>query len=160
MPESRSWTAGGSWRPTASAPAARWSIQARPEEERMSAGVPKDDLIVVTGAGGFIGGHLIADLRAAGCRKLRAVDCKPLDAWYQRFADVENLPLDLKDADACRRAARGARYVFNLAADMGGMGFIETHKADCMLSVLISTNMLVAAKESAAERLFYSSTAC
>jgi nucleoside-diphosphate-sugar epimerase len=126
----------------------------------MSASMPKDDLIVVSGAGGFIGGHLIADLRAAGCRKLRAVDCKPLDDWYQRFADVENLPLDLKDAEACRRAARGARYVFNLAADMGGMGFIETHKADCMLSVLISTNMLVAAKECAAERLFYSSSAC
>jgi nucleoside-diphosphate-sugar epimerase len=126
----------------------------------MSTSMPRDDLIVVTGAGGFIGGHLIADLRAAGCRKLRAVDCKPLDDWYQRFADVENLSLDLKDAEACRRAARGARYVFNLAADMGGMGFIEAHKADCMLSVLISTNMLVAAKEGGAERLFYSSSAC
>jgi nucleoside-diphosphate-sugar epimerase len=120
----------------------------------------KDDLIVVTGGGGFIGGHLIADLRASGCRKLRAVDIKPTDGWYQRFDDVENLRLDLKDQEACRRAARGVRYVFNLAADMGGMGFIETHKADCMLSVLISTNMLVAAKECAAERLFYSSTAC
>jgi GDP-D-mannose 3',5'-epimerase len=126
----------------------------------MSTSMPRDDLIVVTGAGGFIGGHLIADLRAAGCRKLRAVDCKPLEDWYQRFADVESLALDLKDAEACRRAAHGARHIFNLAADMGGMGFIETHKADCMLSVLISTNMLVAAKECAAERLFYSSTAC
>ena len=97
----------------------------------------KDDLIVVTGAGGFIGGHLIADLRASGCRRLRAVDIKPTDDWYQRFEDVENLRLDLKENDACRRAARDARYVFNLAADMGGMGFIEAHKADCMLSVLI-----------------------
>lgn len=120
----------------------------------------KDDLIVVTGAGGFIGGHLIADLRASGCRKLRAVDIKPTDDWYQRFDDVENLQLDLKENEACRRAARNARYVFNLAADMGGMGFIEAHKADCMLSVLISTNMLAAAKEHAAERLFYSSSAC
>lgn len=120
----------------------------------------KDDLIVVTGAGGFIGGHLIADLRASGCRRLRAVDIKPADDWYQRFDDVENQQLDLKENDACRRAARDARYVFNLAADMGGMGFIEAHKADCMLSVLISTNMLAAAKEHMAERLFYSSSAC
>lgn len=120
----------------------------------------KDDLIVVTGAGGFIGGHLIAELRASGCRKLRAVDIKPTDGWYQCFDDVENLQLDLKENDACRRAARDARHVFNLAADMGGMGFIEAHKADCMLSVLISTNMLAAAKEVSAERLFYSSSAC
>jgi GDP-D-mannose 3',5'-epimerase len=120
----------------------------------------RDDLILVTGAGGFIGGHLLADLRASGCRRLRAVDIKPTDEWYQRFDDVENLQLDLKHPDACLRAARGARYVFNLAADMGGMGFIELHKADCMLSVLISTNVLAAAKECAAERLFYSSSAC
>jgi len=120
----------------------------------------KDDLIVVTGAGGFIGGHLIADLRASGCTRLRAVDIKIPANWYQRFDDVENLQLDLKSPDACRHAARGARHVFNLAADMGGMGFIETHKADCMLSVLISTNMLAAAKEFSVERLFYSSSAC
>ena len=120
----------------------------------------KDDLILVTGAGGFIGGHLIADLRASGYLRLRAVDVKATDDWYQRFDEVDNLQLDLKNADACLRAARGARHVFNLAADMGGMGFIETHKADCMLSVLISTNMLAAAKECAVERFFYSSTAC
>jgi GDP-D-mannose 3', 5'-epimerase len=122
--------------------------------------VDKHDLIVVTGAGGFIGGHLIADLRAAGYRRLRAVDSKPLAQWYQRFDDVENQSLDLKHEEAARRAAGGARYVFNLAADMGGMGFIETHKADCMLSVLISTNVLVAAREAGVERLFYSSSAC
>lgn len=120
----------------------------------------RDDLIVITGAGGFIGGHLVADLRASGYRKLRAVDVKPIDAWYQRFEDVENLRLDLKRQESCHQAARGARYIFNLAADMGGMGFIETHKADCMLSVLISTLMLVAAKECGAERLLYSSSAC
>ncbi len=120
----------------------------------------KHDLIVVTGAGGFIGGHLIADLRKSGHRRLRAVDSKPLAQWYQRFEDVENLSLDLKHEEAARRAAAGARYVFNLAADMGGMGFIETHKADCMLSVLISTNVLVAAREASVERLFYSSSAC
>lgn len=120
----------------------------------------KDDLIVVTGGGGFIGGHLIADLRKKGYRRLRSVDVKPVDDWYQVFGDVNNLQLDLKDRDACLRAAKGARFVFNLAADMGGMGFIETHKADCMLSVLINTNMLLAAKEFAVERFFFSSSAC
>jgi nucleoside-diphosphate-sugar epimerase len=120
----------------------------------------KDALILVTGAGGFIGGHLVADLRASGHRRLRAVDVKPLAQWYQRFDDVQSLCLDLKRQDAAGEAAAGARYVFNLAADMGGMGFIETHKADCMLSVLISTNVLVAAREAGAERVFYSSSAC
>src|SRR5689334_11650145 len=104
----------------------------------------KDDLIVVTGAGGFIGGHLVSKLRQDGYRKLRAVDIKPLEDWYQAFGDVENVRADLKSLEACAKAARGARYIFNLAADMGGMGFIESHKADCMLSVLISTNMLIA----------------
>jgi nucleoside-diphosphate-sugar epimerase len=120
----------------------------------------KDDLIVVTGGGGFIGGHLIADLRRKGYRKLRSVDVKPVEEWYQVFDDVENLQLDLKDSGACRRAAKGARYVYNLAADMGGMGFIETHKAECMLSVLINTNMLLAARDQSAERYFFSSSAC
>jgi len=120
----------------------------------------KDDLVLVTGAGGFIGGHLLAELRAAGYRRLRGADLKPPEAWYQRFGDVDNLQLDLRKPDDCQRAARAARWVFNLAADMGGMGFIESHKADCMLSVLISTNMLEAARQSGAERLFYSSSAC
>src|SRR5690348_17224029 len=98
----------------------------------------KDDLIVVTGGGGFIGGHLISQLHAEGYRKLRAVDIKPLDEWYQVIDGVDNVRADLKSMEACTRAARDARYIFNLAADMGGMGFIETHKAECMLSVLIS----------------------
>jgi nucleoside-diphosphate-sugar epimerase len=120
----------------------------------------KDDLVLITGGGGFIGGHLVADLRQKGFKRLRAVDVKPVHDWYQRFPDVENLQLDLKEKVACYRAARDARYVFNLAADMGGMGFIETHKADCMLSVLINTNMLLAAKEHKIERYFFSSSAC
>ena len=120
----------------------------------------KDDLVVVTGAGGFIGGHLVSQLRKDGYRKLRAVDIKAPEDWYQSFGDVENIRADLKSHEACVKAARGARYIFNLAADMGGMGFIETHKADCMLSVLISTNMLVAGRDQGAERLFYSSSAC
>jgi GDP-D-mannose 3', 5'-epimerase len=119
-----------------------------------------NDLVVVTGAGGFIGGHLIADLRSKGIRNLRAVDKKPLNRWYQRFDDVDNRQLDLNGADECREACKGAAYVFNLAADMGGMGFIEKHKADCMLSVLTSTQMLVAARDAGVKRFLYSSSAC
>src|SRR5687768_12394284 len=96
--------------------------------------IGKDDLVVVPGSGGFIGGHLVADLRSKGCRRIRSVDLKPLDQWYQVFPDVENLQLDLRERQAADQATRGARFVFNLAADMGGMGFIETHKAECMLS--------------------------
>jgi nucleoside-diphosphate-sugar epimerase len=122
--------------------------------------IGKDDPIVVTGGGGFIGGHLVADLRAKGYRRIRSVDIKPLNEWYQEFPDVENLQLDLKDLGAARRAAKDAAYVVNLAADMGGMGFIETHKAECMLSVLINTHMLMSAKEAGVKRFFYSSSAC
>lgn len=121
---------------------------------------PKDDLILVTGAGGFIGGHLVAELRRRGCRRIRAADIKPLDRWYQRFDDVENLSIDLEIRENCLRAARGARVVYNLAANMGGMGFIENNKALCMLSVLINTHMLMAARECRAERFFFSSSAC
>ena len=119
-----------------------------------------DQLIVVTGAGGFIGGHMITDLRRQGFRRLRAVDVKPLQHWYQRFPDVDNVSADLNDLVACRAACQGASLVFNLAADMGGMGFIETHKAECMLSVLISTHMLLAARDAKVSRLFYASSAC
>ena len=119
-----------------------------------------EDPILVTGAGGFIGGALVADLRAGGHTRIRAVDSKPFGEWHQLFPDVENLCLDLRHLEPCRTAARGARTIYNLAADMGGMGFIETHKAECMLSVLISTHMLMAAREHGCERFFYSSSAC
>jgi GDP-D-mannose 3', 5'-epimerase len=118
-----------------------------------------DELVLVTGGGGFIGGHLVADLRAKGYR-VRAVDAKPLSEWHQVYADIENLILDLSNIDNCRRAVRGASRVYQLAADMGGMGFIENNKALCMLSVLTSTHMLVAARDAEVERLFYSSSAC
>jgi GDP-D-mannose 3',5'-epimerase len=116
-------------------------------------------LILVTGAGGFIGGHLVAHLRREGAR-VRAVDIRPFEDWYQRFSDVENLQLDLRLRDACMQACEGVGDVYQLACDMGGMGFIELHKAECMLSVLINTHMLNAAKENGAKRFFFSSSAC
>jgi nucleoside-diphosphate-sugar epimerase len=118
------------------------------------------DGIVVTGSGGFIGGHLVAELRRSGCTNVRAVDLKPLSEWYQVFPDVDNRQLDLRDRDACVEATAGAREIYNLACDMGGMGFIETHKAECMLSVLINTHMLTAARDAGVERYFYASSAC
>ena len=114
---------------------------------------------VVTGAGGFIGGHLVVELLKRGYQ-VRAVDKKPLNQWYQVSEKADNLVLDLNNRENCYRAVNGYNEVFNLAADMGGMGFIETHKADCMLSVLINTHMLLASKDCGIERFFYSSSAC
>lgn len=100
------------------------------------------------------------DLRASGFTRVRAVDQRPLDAWYQVDRGADNQVLDLREAAACRSAVRDMRYVFNLAADMGGMGFIELHRADCMVSVLINTNILLAGKDHGVERVFYASSAC
>ena len=119
-----------------------------------------DKLIVVAGAGGFIGGSLVASLRQRGCSHIRAVDVKSLDHWYQKFDNVENLCLDLNKKDNCEIAAKGAAEIYNLACNMGGMGFIEKNKALCMLSVLINTHMLMAARKYGVERYFYSSSAC
>ncbi len=120
----------------------------------------RDDLILVTGAGGFIGGAMVADLRRQGYKKIRAVDVKPLNEWYQVFDDVQNLVLDLNLKESCEQAAEGAADVYNFAANMGGMGFIENNKALCMLSVLINTHMLQAAQKFGVKRFFYSSSAC
>jgi len=119
-----------------------------------------DGLVVVTGAGGFIGGALVASLRQQGHKKIRAVDVKPLEHWYQRTPEVENLILDLNLKESCEKAAKDARVIYNLAANMGGMGFIEKNKGLCMLSVLINTHMLQAAVKYRAERYFYASSAC
>jgi nucleoside-diphosphate-sugar epimerase len=116
--------------------------------------------VLVTGAGGFIGGHLVARLRDVGVENIRGVDRVPLDEWHQRFDDVDSVAADLQDYGNCQRAVQGVDTVFNLAADMGGMGFIENNKALCMLSVLTSTHVLEAARHAGVERLFYSSSAC
>jgi len=120
----------------------------------------KSDRIVVCGGGGFIGGHLVADLLKQGHTSIRSVDVKPFDEWYQRFPEVENLQLDLQQKEACEKALDGASVVYNLAADMGGMGFIENNRALCMLSVLINTHLLMAAKDRGIQRFFYASSAC
>jgi len=119
-----------------------------------------NEKVVVCGGGGFIGGHLVKALLDNGVNVVRAVDVKPLDEWYQKTKDVENLSLDLRDKANCYKATDGIQVVFQLAADMGGMGFIENNKALCMLSVLTNTHMLMAAKDSGVERFFYSSSAC
>jgi len=115
--------------------------------------------IVVAGAGGFIGGHLARKLKDMG-NDVRAVDKKPMNQWYQVHTDIDNLVLDLNLKENCYTALNGYNEVFNLAADMGGMGFIENHKAECMLSVLINTHLLMAAKDLGIERFFYASSAC
>jgi GDP-D-mannose 3',5'-epimerase len=117
--------------------------------------------VLVCGAGGFIGGWLVAGLRTARGLSIRAVDIKPLEQWYQRFEDVENLTLDLQDHAACERAvAGGVREVYNLAADMGGIGFIEHNKALCMLSVLINTHLLMASRRAGVQKYLFASSAC
>ena len=115
--------------------------------------------ILVTGAGGFIGGHLIKELLNREY-KIRATDIKPLDDWYQCFDEVENISLDMTIKDNCFKATEGMDDVINMACNMGGMGFIENNKALCMLSVLVNTHMLMACKYFNIKRYFFSSSAC
>src|SRR5262245_31252264 len=115
--------------------------------------------VLVAGGGGFIGGHLVEALLADGI-SVRAVDVKPRDDWYQFHPDAENLELALRLLPAARSAVDGTSQVFNLAADMGGMGYIENNKANCMLSVLINTHLLQSSRETGVERFFFSSSAC
>jgi len=120
----------------------------------------RGETAVVCGAGGFIGGHLVKSLVARGINVVRAVDIKPIEEWHQVTEGVNNVSLDLKDLANCRFATLGASRVYQLAADMGGMGFIESNRALCMLNVLINTHMLLAARENGVKRYFYSSSAC
>ncbi len=115
--------------------------------------------IIVAGAGGFIGGHLVKELTKKG-NVVRAVDIKPLNEWYQVSGEADNLVLDLRLRENCYQAVNGYNEVFNLAADMGGMGFIENNKAACMISVLINTHLLMAARDCGIDRFFYASSAC
>ena len=115
--------------------------------------------ILITGAGGFIGGYLVKELLN---RKysVRAVDIKPLEKWNQVFNDVENFSLDMSIKEHCFKMVSGVSEVMNMACNMGGMGFIENHKAECMLSVLVNTHMLMACKENKVKKYFFSSSAC
>ena len=116
--------------------------------------------VVVCGGGGFIGGHLVADLIKQG-KKVRVVDVKPKDQWYQVHPEAENVVADLNLLDACRTAVKGQDTIINLACNMGGMGFIENNKGLCMISVLINTHLLMAAREQGGvNRYFYASSAC
>jgi nucleoside-diphosphate-sugar epimerase len=119
-----------------------------------------NNFILVAGAGGFIGGHLVKYLLNNSKLKIRAVDKKPFSEWYQKFDNAENMCLDLQKEKNCFIAAENTKEIYNLAADMGGMGFIEHNKALCMLSVLTNTHLLLAAKQNKTEKFFFSSSAC
>jgi nucleoside-diphosphate-sugar epimerase len=114
--------------------------------------------ILVTGAGGFIGGHLVNNLKKNN--EIICADIKPFQNWYQKFNDLENHVVDLKNADTCLKITKNIDYIFNLACNMGGMGFIENNKAECMLSVLINTNLLNSAVINKVKKFFFSSSAC
>ena len=120
----------------------------------------KRELIVIAGGGGFIGGALARYFHDQGFTRIRAIDKKPLPDWYQRVPGVESLCMDLSDPVHCVRACEGATEVYNLAADMGGMGFIELNRVACLRSVLINTHMIEAAYQAGAQSYFFSSSAC
>jgi len=126
----------------------------------LAASSSRTDPILVAGAGGFIGGWLVRYLQENGFTGLRAIDIKPLDEWHQIIDGVENRVADLRSLEACRDAVRGIGHVYNLACDMGGMGFIEANRAACMISVLINTHLLIAGRDEGVKRHFLSSSAC
>jgi len=120
----------------------------------------KNKKVLVVGAGGFIGGHLVRKILDNG-NEVVASDIKPKEYWFQDFDNAENYyATDMKDISNCRKVTQGVDYVFNMACNMGGMGFIENNKAECMQSVLINTNLLIACKENKVQRYFFSSSAC
>lgn len=129
----------------------------RPVESRP---LRKDDLILVTGAGGFIGGSLVRYFKEKGFTNIRAVDRKPLPDWYQHIEGVDCRCMDLSDPANCAKAVENAVEVYNLAADMGGMGFIERFRIQCLRSILINTHLIEAAWRAGADRYFFSSSAC
>jgi len=126
----------------------------------MTTPIDRADPILVAGAGGFIGGWLVRHLREQGFTSVRAIDLKPLREWHQVLPDAENQVADLRSLEACESAVEGVAHVFNLACDMGGMGFIEANKAACMVSVLINTHLLLAGRDADVQRHFFASSAC
>ncbi len=120
----------------------------------------KDDLIVITGAGGFIAGALTRYFHEKGFRRIRAIDRKPIPEWYQRVPGVECISMDLSEKENAIKAVEGAVEVYNLAADMGGMGFIEHFRVECLRSILINTHLIEAAYRAGVSRYFFSSSAC
>lgn len=120
----------------------------------------RNELILVTGAGGFIGGNLVRYLRGKGFTRIRAVDKKPLYDWYVRTPGADNVCLDVSDEANCQAVCQGAVEVYNLAADMGGMGFIERFRIECLRSILINTHLVDAAYKAGARRYFFASSAC
>ena len=120
----------------------------------------KNKKILIVGAGGFIGGHLTKKL-LENKNSIIAVDIKPKEYWFQDFEEVRNYyQTDMKNIENCRKVTKNIDYVFNMACNMGGMGFIENNKAECMQSVLINTNLLISCRENKIEKYFFSSSAC
>ena len=117
------------------------------------------DTYLICGAGGFIGGHLVKNLLQEG-NNVVAVDNKPFEYWFQYFDESKNYSLDIKEYENCIKVSEGIDYIYNMACNMGGMGFIENNKAECMLSVLINTNMLRASVKNSVKKYFFSSSAC
>lgn len=115
--------------------------------------------ILVAGAGGFIGGYLTKELISLG-HQVTAVDVKPQSDWYQVHSAATNFTRDLAILEECEKSVGDVDEIYNLAADMGGMGFIENNKAACMLSVLINTHLLVAAENAKVSKFFFASSAC
>src|SRR5487761_1214426 len=133
------------------------------KHKRVDGNEPKlkdSGLIAITGAGGFIGGNLVKYFRDKGFSRIRAADKKPLNEWYLRLPEAENLCLDCSDEEVCKRVCDGATEVYNLAGEMGGMGFIERFRVECLRSILINTHMVEAAYKAGTRRYFYSSSAC
>ena len=110
--------------------------------------------ILICGAGGFIGGHLASKFILDKKIKLICADIKPLEYWFQTFENSNNYSLDLKDYENALKVTQGVDYIFNFACNMGGMGFIENNKAECMLSVLVNTNLLRAAIKNKCKKFF------
>ncbi len=114
---------------------------------------------LVAGAGGFIGGHITNKLLKQG-HDVTCVDIKQFNNWFQINKNSKNISLDLRDLDNCNNVVKGIDVVINMACNMGGIGFIEWNKTDCMLSVLINTHMLMACEKQRVKKYFFSSSAC